>query len=456
MDQGTHLDSSVIRMNSAISTTGDSVNMDVGSELMPGNNDHDETTESNSALGEVRYEDDTTSGRRNILVAFLMPFCSQGITNIQRSWKVLAIAQLLSLLLAMSGATNATLAFDCHLSAPTTQAGLVYFFLSFHLCFIPRQLNPYESAIFTDTDAQIDVVDDVQEENMEVQSSQTRYRHQYLLFNRIPLKGSVRLYFLMAFLDVEANYFTYLAFRYTTLTSVSLLDALAIPSAMFFSRCILERVYQTPHFIGAIICIVGIVVNILGDYHSKVKLSSQNNDGDDGIDPDGDEAFPHPIRGDALATIGALLYGLNDVLTERMVKDIGVKEYLGVIGLFGSAICFVQAIITERDSISAFLTVGDDSSTETNTCHAREAWFLLVSSALLTVLSYIGMSHFLRKSEAALLNLSLLTGDLWSALFVVFAEHIIPSLPFWISLVLIVTGVFVYELSPQSIPSNDS
>eukprot|EP00542_Grammatophora_oceanica_P006956 CAMPEP_0194057158 /NCGR_PEP_ID=MMETSP0009_2-20130614/62540_1 /TAXON_ID=210454 /ORGANISM="Grammatophora oceanica, Strain CCMP 410" /LENGTH=46 /DNA_ID= /DNA_START= /DNA_END= /DNA_ORIENTATION= len=45
----------------------------------------------------------------------------------------------------------------------------------------------------------------------------------------------------MAFLDAQANALTVLAFKYTTLTSVTLLDALAIPSAMIVSKTFLNR-----------------------------------------------------------------------------------------------------------------------------------------------------------------------------------------------------------------------
>jgi hypothetical protein len=38
-------------------------------------------------------------------------------------------------------------------------------------------------------------------------------------------KGSLKIYFIMEFLDMEANYVKFLAFRYTSLTLISLLDS---------------------------------------------------------------------------------------------------------------------------------------------------------------------------------------------------------------------------------------
>ena len=373
----------------------------------------------------------------------------EGIANIRKSWKILLVAQVLSLLLAMSGATNSTLNFDCKISAPTMQAGLVYFFLSFHLCLIPRNtaIHEYEEATPHDTRIRSESDANGNDSNNELMRTQplASCRPRQVLFNRIPIQGSLKVYFIMAFLDVEANYLTYLSFRYTSLTSVSLLDALAIPSAMFFSRFILKRVYRAPHFFGAAICIIGILINILGDYQREKSNGNDDNLYDEGTDDADtsipDEAFLHPIRGDIAATAGAILYGLNDVLTERMVKGIGVKEYLGVLGLFGSIICLLQSMILERDSVSDFMNIND------NVCGAGKIWTLFGSSALFAVVSYTGMANFLRFSEAALLNLSLLTGDLWAALFSVLAEDIIPSNSFWVSLLLIVAGVLVYETS---------
>lgn len=361
------------------------------------------------------------------------------INNIQQSYRPLLIAQLLSLLLASSGAANASLHFECNLSAPTIQAGLVYFILMFHLFAIPRDVytgaNTAEETL--EESVQIEREQEPQQEHPQEETNPP-----YLLFNRIPIYAPIRFYALMAFLDVEANYLTYLSFRYTTLTSVSLLDALAIPSAMLCSRLILRNRYSGIHCIGAIICIVGITVNVFGDYTYDGK---QNEEGDDDGDHGSieDNKYPFKLRGDALATIGALLYGLNDTLTERIVKGHDVKEYLGVMGLFGSIICFIQGVLTERQSIQDFF------QTDEQECSSGKGWMLLVASSVLGAISYIGMSNFLVKSEAALLNLSLLTGDLWAALFSVVAEKILPSSHFWISLVLIVVGVFVYEMAPS-------
>jgi len=230
----------------------------------------------------------------------------------------------------------------------------------------------------------------------------------------------------MALLDLEANYFTFLAYRYTSLTSVSLLDAFAIPSAMFFSRFLLSRSYKFGHFLGAAICTAGIIVNVFIDYEDDTSRQYYDLQDDDGDKAKYEDLYPHQIRGDLLSILGAILYGLNNVLTERAVRHIGgVTEYLGMLGLFGTLIAALQGLILDRDSIMEFFTL------DTDECSASKGFIILFTSALLGVCAYIGASNFLVVSEATLLNLSLLTGDLWSAAFVIVAQKIIPS-PFFL------------------------
>lgn len=353
--------------------------------------------------------------------------------NIRAQYKTLLIAQLLSFLLAASGAANSSLHFECQLSAPTFQAFLIYFGLSFHLFAIPN----YSEIEYRNQEEEQNS-NQLENKSQENNSGTTTFQKEpeIILFRRIPIYASIKMYILMAVLDVEANYLIYLAFRYTTLTSVSLLDALAIPSAMICSKLILKRRYSCIHFIGALLCILGIFTNVLGDYQEEEGNAEQVDD--DGIDND---KYPYKVSGDILAIFGALTYGLNDVLTERIVKNHNVNEYLGMIGLFGSIVCLIQMWILEGEAIHEFF------ARDRGECSTSKGFSLLFACALFSIVSYAGMSRFLISSEAALLNLSLLTGDLYAALFIVVEQNIVPTFHFWISLFLIVIGVFVYEMA---------
>jgi len=280
------------------------------------------------------------------------------------------------------------------------------------------------------------------------------------------LHRSFLWYLLLAFFDVEANVVTFLAFRYTTLTSVTLFDALAIPASMIISKCFFQnRRYRTLHYLGVVICMVGIVLNVLQDYESDAATvtatninSSSNNSSSHTTTKH--QYYPHKIKGDLCAITGGLLYGLNDVLTEVTVATGDTTEYLAMIGLFGFSISFLQSLVLERDNIRQFFgnkendydEQGDIDSSSTMSCSLPIGFLLLFSFVVVTMLSYIGASRFLVISEAALFNLSLLTGDLWSVVFSVVAEQIVPQPLFFAALASILSGVVMYEMAPSPAP----
>ena len=203
----------------------------------------------------------------------LMSLIRRGLMHMKKKWKTLFIGQILSLLLAANGSANASLNFECGVSVPSFQVGLMYFILSFHLFFIRAPNDEMENGMHS------------------------------FCGGRVATKGPPWFYVVMAFLDAQANFLTILAFRFTTLTSVSLIDALAIPSAMVCSRLILGRKYTGFHLLGVLICILGVTINILSDYHND---QQENEDDEEG------KSTSQRALGDFFAICGALLYGLND------------------------------------------------------------------------------------------------------------------------------------------------
>lgn len=213
---------------------------------------------------------------------------------------------------------------------------------------------------------------------------------------------------------------------------------------MAISGFVLGRRYRASHVIGAVVCMVGVIVNILSDYESP--------------DPD---AFPFKGLGDILAISGGLLYGLQAVLAEMAVKEFGGStEYVAVLGVFGTLISLVQVLILEKYALSEYFgpppeenhggfKLDIDDAEKRASCSSNYTLFLLFLYVAANYISYVGVSRFLLVSESAMLKLSLLTSDLWAVLFTVFAEHIIPHPLFWLSLILILSGVFIYEIAPS-------
>lgn len=77
---------------------------------------------------------------------------------------------------------------------------------------------------------------------------------------------------------------------------------------------------------------------------------------------------------------------------------------------------------------------------------------LLISGYVASIAGfYILVSGFLTKSSAALLNVSLLTADIYSLLFVVFAEHVVPGPLYFAGTVVVFAGVGLFNYYEQRV-----
>lgn len=362
--------------------------------------------------------------------------CSEGLGNanfhIMNDWAVLLAGQLVSFFLACTGATQASLFLNCDLSAPAFTIGLFYSCLALFL--IPTYLKAKrESDVLA-----AKMLDD------------NDYLHvmqppQYSLFGVVPLQGPVWAYFGMAVLDFYANFFTILSFKYTTFASAVLFDALCVPTAMFISKFALSRKYQWAHYVGVAICISGMLLNVYQDFYDD--RNDHENDADREY-----RRYPNKVRGDLFAIGGGILLGVNNVVGEIAVKHLGgPNEYLGMLGFCAAIICAVQASIFEQDDVMDFFGKGEKAET----CGKGIAFALLFGYIATSVLNYVGTAYFLEVSEATFLSLSVLTSDFWAVVFSVVAERMVPSPLFFVALVIIVGGFYVYEMGSTPVPENE-
>lgn len=378
---------------------------------------------------------------------------SQGLNHIYfgDQWRTLLFGQLLSLILAGVDLTSSELYLKCSLSAPLTMIVFVYIVLTMHIfpvCWIQIKKKKTQEETGIET-------------GQRSNSNLINHKLPFFRDSGISLLAPWFYYFFVAALDVESNYFLVMAFKYTSVTSVAILTSLSIPGAMVTSRIIFKNNYRKSHIIGAIICISGTALNVYSDWISTDRTL--------------DRLYPHKTIGDLFACLGGFLFGMNDAVSELLIKKISAlassitdqygevdqktyrrNEYIGMTGFFGLILAFFQAYFFEFDDMSeivqsvssTFTTIGSGGGSS-STCEVGTSFSLVVLFIITSYMKNVGDYYFLQQSEAALLNLSLLTSDLYVSLLSIFLQDIIPSFLVFASFILIAIGVVIYESAPS-------
>jgi solute carrier family 35 protein F1/2 len=426
-------------------------------------------------------------------------------------WQIIVFGQILALLMGLRGASTAFLYLECNVMAPTFQLWWIYLILSFNLVIHRNsglgggddnfgggdgrhasQISPASQNGGGDRRraSQIGVggrrrssqsvlfdLSALQQPHSRIQNNTTGINTNtttYTLpgFTSIKLQTVWWKYLLLSILDLEGNYLTYLALKYTSLKSVSLLDTLAIPTAMLASYTCLRKCYSGEHLTGAFICLAGAAVMVFADYLEEKKEDESYESNDDYNSPDYyyDTGFYDndvvassgmAVRGDILAATGGIFWGLKDTMSEGVLQTSSQTEFLGMLGLFGFLLSSLQVAVLETAAVRDFFTgfSGDGADANGGTCSAGETYGLFFATIVIFVLYYLGIARFLNVSEAALLQLSLLAADLYAVLFSIIEEHKLPTWMFGLSMILILFGVLVYESSPEEeeevVPSDD-
>jgi drug/metabolite transporter (DMT)-like permease len=427
-----------------------------------------------------------------------------GLTTALSHWKIIVFGQILALLMGLRGASTAYLYLECNVMAPTFQLWWIYLILSFNLV-----LHVCGGGTRTSRSSSSHMVFDLSvltQQNTPKLNIITGTTYTFLpCFTSIKLQTPWWKYLLLSALDLEGNYLTYVALKYTSLKSASLLDTLSIPTAMFASYMCLRKCYSCPHLIGAFICLAGAMVMVFADYSEEQQdnaalMSQQQDNSQDSSGMTLEETvyaeehngngysayqdqtqtyynandFPdyynsigmvdeyaadslttaasggimnsRAIRGDILAAIGGICWGLKDTMAEGALQTSSQTEFLGMLGLFGFLLSSIQVAVLEMTSVKDFFT--GFSSAPYDMCSASETYGVFFAMITIFVLYYLGLSRFLHVSEAALLQLSLLASDLYAVLFSIVEEHKLPTWMFVVSMMLILLGVLVYESVP--------
>nr|CAD7437529.1 unnamed protein product [Timema bartmani] len=83
-------------------------------------------------------------------------------------------------------------------------------------------------------------------------------------------------YLLVALVDVEANYLLGMAYQFTTLTSIQLLDCVSIPTVLALSCILLKVRYKIVHIVGISLCLMGVGCLVWADIEDGKPISGGN------------------------------------------------------------------------------------------------------------------------------------------------------------------------------------
>lgn len=236
-----------------------------------------------------------------------------------------------------------------------------------------------------------------------------------MLYKRKALKAKWYYYVVLALIDVEANFLVVKAYQYTSLTSVMLLDCWSIPSVMLLTWFFLSTRYRFKKIAGVVVCVAGLVMVVFSDVHA-----SDRSGGSD------------PRKGDALVIAGATLYAISNVSEEFLVKSADRIELMSLLGFFGAIISAIQISVLERNELKSIHW-------------SAGAAFPFFGFSVAMFLFYSLVPVLLKSNGSTMLNLSLLTSDMWSVVIRIFAYHEKVDWMYFVAFAAVVFGLIIYS-----------
>ncbi|XP_035710828.1 solute carrier family 35 member F2 isoform X2 [Folsomia candida] len=235
-------------------------------------------------------------------------------------------------------------------------------------------------------------------------------------------------YALVALADAEANFLVVKAYRYTTLTSVQLLDCFTIPTVLSLSWLVLRIRYKVAHILGVSICLLGVCCLVWADIEEGRPLSH------------GKDRF----FGDMLCLSGAFLYGVSNVAQEFVVHSFDLVEFLGMVGLFGSFVSGAQTVLLEYTEVTTAEWGGITGIPV----------LLLMGFALAQLAFYVLAAFVIKLAGATSYNISILTADFYSLIVGIYLFQYKFHALYFLSFVLVMSGVIVFSIKPTVLDSH--
>ncbi|CAN0905428.1 Solute carrier family 35 member F1 [Linum grandiflorum] len=200
-------------------------------------------------------------------------------------------------------------------------------------------------------------------------------------------------YLLLGFLDVHGYFLLNKANQYSSITSITLLVCWTVPWVIILTWLFLGTRYSKLQLFGSTLCVVGLALVLFSD------AWSDNGDGGS-----------MPLLGDALVLGATIVFALANVGEELLLKTGDCIEFLAMLSVFGVLFSFVELSVFElKELVSMEWSV--------NTL-----------------------------SGATMLNLSLLTADMWAVVIRIFFYHQKVDELYFFAFAIVIVGLVIYSM----------
>ncbi|KAG5445374.1 Solute carrier 35 member F2 [Clonorchis sinensis] len=223
------------------------------------------------------------------------------------------------------------------------------------------------------------------------------------------------LYIFAGLIDTHANWSFVAAYKFTSVTSIQLLDCLTIPVAVLLSIIFLRTRFFWTHYAAVIICLAGaggmvatdVLVNPTGP---QIPMNGSGNT----TVPD--ESSSNVILGDFLVIVGSVAYAASNVLQQYLVIRYGFVDFLAFVSLAALVPTAIYSLTLERAAL--FSIFSGSASSNHALIFGCLAGYVAAMFSLYSLMPYV-----LAKTSAVLVNLSLLTADVYALLMGIYLFH---------------------------------
>ena len=220
--------------------------------------------------------------------------------------------------------------------------------------------------------------------------------------------------FLNAVIDVEAWYWIYKSYSYTSLTSVQSLDCLAIPVAIIISKFLLHKSYRCYQYAAVAVSIVGVMLIVYSDYN---------------VDD------PSNVKGDIMCAVGALLFGVSTVCQEWILQEHTTYQYMGTMCWYAGAFSLAKVGILERE---IFI----------HTCTQQaDMLYWVAGLAVSQFIFYSAMPVMLKRYGCGAATINILAADVYAAIAGVHMFSLSYDYIYLSGMAVTCFGILIYTLT---------